>query len=138
MHKFNCFFGLVKTDFILVGQGLAGSILALKLIKQGKKVIVIDRPSLSRCSQVAAGIYNPVVFKRFTQSWMAEQALPAMHDFFEKAEKSLKAELLHPIRIAKVLANENEESQWTKKGQNELSEFVKAKIKEPGKIPCPA
>ena len=31
-----------KTDYIIVGQGLAGSILALTLLKKGKSVIIID------------------------------------------------------------------------------------------------
>ena len=116
-----------KTDFILVGQGLAGSILALTLLKQHKSVLVIDRAEMSQCSKAAAGIYNPVVFKRLTQSWMADKTLPAMFEFFRDAEELLNTKLIHQKKIARVFASEQEEMLWKKKAINELSDFI-----EPG------
>ena len=117
-----------KIDFIIVGQGLAGSILALGLLKQNKSVLVIDDAELSKSSKVAAGIYNPIVFKRLTQSWMTDKALPAMFEFFEEAEKLFNTKLIHPTKIARVFANEQEETLWKKKALNELSDFIDAKI----------
>jgi len=119
---------LKKIDFIIVGQGLAGSILVLELLKQNKTVLVIDNADMSQCSRVAAGIYNPIVFKRLTQSWMADKTLPAMFEFFEDAEKLLIAKLIHQTKIARVFANEQEEILWKKKAVNELSEFISAEI----------
>jgi glycine oxidase len=121
---------LQKIDFILVGQGLAGSILALELLKQNKSVLVIDKSEMSQCSRVAAGIYNPIVFKRLTQSWMADKALPAMFEFFKDAEKLFNTKLIHPTKIARVFASEQEETLWKKKAVNELSEFIDADIHE--------
>jgi len=56
-------------DFIIVGQGIAGSVIALSLIKAGYKILVINKPQLSLSSKIAAGIWNPIVFKRLTKSW---------------------------------------------------------------------
>lgn len=117
-----------KVDFILTGQGLAGSILALELLKQGKSVFVVDQPTLSSCSKAAGGIYNPVVFKRLTQSWMAERTLPYMLEFFLETEKLLRKTFVYPTKIAKVFANENEEDLWKKKAANELAEVIDKKI----------
>ncbi|MGZ4068384.1 MAG: NAD(P)/FAD-dependent oxidoreductase, partial [Bacteroidia bacterium] len=114
--------------FILVGQGLAGSILALELLKQGKSIWVIDEPSLSSCSKAAGGIYNPVIFKRLTQSWMAEKTLPYMLEFFHEMEKLLGKKLVYPTKIAKVFSNENEENLWRKKAANELAETIDKNI----------
>jgi glycine oxidase len=122
---------LQKKDFILVGQGLAGSIFALELLKQGKSVLVIDNPTLSSCSKVAGGIYNPVVFKRLTQSWMADTTLPYMFDFFMEAEKLFTTKLIHKSKITRVFANENEESLWKKKAVNELSDIIAGEIHSP-------
>jgi hypothetical protein len=119
---------LKKIDFIIVGQGLAGSILALELLKQNKTVLVIDNADMSQCSKVAAGIYNPIVFKRLTQSWMADKTLPAMFDFFKGAEKQFDTKLIHQTKIARVFASEQEEVLWKKKAVNELSEFIENKI----------
>ncbi len=117
-----------KTDFIIVGQGLAGSILALELLKQNKSVLVIDKPEMSQCSRVAAGIYNPIVFKRLTQSWMADKIIPTMFEFFEAAEKLFNTKLIHQTKIARVLGSEQEEILWKKKSINELSDFIDGEI----------
>ena len=119
---------LKKIDFIIVGQGLAGSILALELLKQNKTVLVIDNASMSLSSRVAAGIYNPIVFKRLTQSWMADKTLPIMFDFFKDAEKLFGTKLIYQTKIARVFASEQEEILWKKKAINELSEFIAAEI----------
>jgi glycine oxidase len=121
---------LKKTDFIVIGQGLAGSILALELLKQNKTVLVIDNTRMSECSKVAAGIYNPIVFKRLTQSWMADKTLPAMFGFFENAEKLFNTKLIHQTKIARVFGSEQEEVLWKKKAVNELSDFIAADILE--------
>jgi len=115
---------LRKTDFILIGQGIAGTVLALELMNEGKSVVVIDDPQLSASSRVAAGIYNPVVFKRLTQSWLAEIVLPAMMDFYSDLEIKLGVKLLHPVKIARLFANSEEETLWKKKSVNELTEFI--------------
>ena len=120
-----------KRDLIIVGQGLAGSILALELLKEGKSVCVIDNGTLSTCSRVAGGIYNPVVFKRLTQSWMAEKTLPYMFEFFEGAEKLFDTPLIHRTKIARVFATSNEEDLWKKKALNDLADVIAKEIHEP-------
>jgi glycine/D-amino acid oxidase-like deaminating enzyme len=122
---------LKKVDFIIVGQGLAGSILALELLSRNKKVLVIDKADMSLCSKVAAGIYNPVVFKRLTQSWMADKTLPVMFEFFREVEKLLDTKLIHPTKIARIFASEQEEVLWKKKSVNELSDFTDTEIHTP-------
>ena len=34
----------MEIDFLIIGQGLAGSALGYRLIQEGKKVILIDQP----------------------------------------------------------------------------------------------
>jgi glycine/D-amino acid oxidase-like deaminating enzyme len=55
-------------DFIIVGGGLAGSILALELINRGADLLLIDRPLAGAASPIAAGIANPVTGKRSTRA----------------------------------------------------------------------
>ena len=49
-------------DYLIVGQGLAGSCMALQLLKRGKKILVIDQPHTNSSSMVAAGMFNPGTF----------------------------------------------------------------------------
>jgi glycine oxidase len=97
-------------------------------MNEGKSVVVIDKPDLSNCSKVAGGIYNPIVFKRLTQSWMADMVLPVMLDFYEGLEEKFQSQLLHPVKIARVFSNEEEENLWQKKSLNELNEFIDSEI----------
>lgn len=55
-------------DYLIVGQGLAGSLLAWRLIERGKKVVVVDDDHASSSSMVAAGVINPLAGKRFNHA----------------------------------------------------------------------
>ena len=51
-------------DYIIVGQGLAGSAVAVQLLRAGKKIVVFDRPESNKASHVAAGLFNPITGKK--------------------------------------------------------------------------
>ena len=106
-------------DVIIVGQGISGSVLALAFIKAGYKVHVIDAPLLSSCSKVAAGIWNPVVFKRLTKSWLADDVVPELNTFYKYAEALLGVPLIHQRHILKSFTEEQEKNLWLKKAGTE-------------------
>lgn len=76
----------MNIDFLIIGQGLAGSLLAWQLIQRGSKVLVIDN-GLENASQVAAGLVNPVTGMRFVKSADIDTLLPVA--------KQLYTELAH-------------------------------------------
>ncbi len=63
-------------DYLIVGQGLAGSLLAWELIQRGCKVVIIDNGK-ENASQIAAGLINPVTGMRFVKSIDVDTLLPA-------------------------------------------------------------
>ncbi len=101
-------------DFIIVGQGLAGSILAITLIKKGYSVCLIDEQKDTSSSKVAAGIWNPIVFKRLTKSWFADEVIPELYTFYKYCESKLETRLIYQKTIIKELVNDNEEKFWLK------------------------
>lgn len=113
-----------NVDIIVVGQGLAGSVLSLKLIEQGYSVKVIDRPELSSCSKVAAGIWNPVVFKRLTKSWMIDELLPELLKFYRQQEELFGASLVTEREIVKLFSEQQEVDLWKKRSGGELSAYL--------------
>lgn len=115
---------MINVDFIVVGQGLAGSVLALKLIENGYTVKVIDKPELSACSKVAAGIWNPVVFKRLTKSWMIDELLPGLLPFYRQAEILFNASLVTERHIIKLFSEQQEVDLWKKKAEGELKHYI--------------
>lgn len=65
----------METDFLIVGQGLAGSLLAWQLMQCGCKVMIVDN-GLENASQVAAGLINPVTGMRLVKSSDVDDLLP--------------------------------------------------------------
>lgn len=116
-----------QTDVIIVGQGIAGSVMALVFIKAGYSVCVIDKSNLSSSSKVAAGIWNPVVFKRLTKSWLANDLVPELISFYEWAEVLLKKSFVYKRPIIKAFGEEQEELFWKKKAQSD-NEFLEPNI----------
>lgn len=68
-------------DFVVVGQGLAGTLLSYFLHKNGKSVLIIDDNFKGSSSKVAAGIVNPITGKNFIKSWR-------IHDFLPEARRT--------------------------------------------------
>ncbi|WP_456407477.1 NAD(P)/FAD-dependent oxidoreductase [Thiolapillus sp.] len=66
-------------DYLIVGQGLAGSLLAWRLIHEGKKVLVLDDAHATSSSMVAAGVINPLAGKRFNHA-------PKIHAWLDSVE----------------------------------------------------
>ena len=54
---------MTKYDYLIIGQGLAGSLLTWELLQRGCKIIVVDN-GLENASKVAAGLINPVTGMR--------------------------------------------------------------------------
>jgi glycine/D-amino acid oxidase-like deaminating enzyme len=86
------------TDYLIIGQGLAGSLLAWELMQRGCKVLIVDN-GLENASQVAAGLINPITGMRLVKSTDVDTLLPAakhcyaqLADFFRQnfyVEKSM-------------------------------------------------
>ncbi|MDQ3392961.1 MAG: FAD-binding oxidoreductase [Bacteroidota bacterium] len=87
-----------KVDFLIIGQGLAGTVLSYHLLKK-KKVLVINNDLISSSSKVAAGIYNPVTGKRLVKTWNAEAIFSYLEPFYSTLEQELNCHFLHPLDI---------------------------------------
>lgn len=112
-------------DYIVVGQGLAGSILALELLNQGQKVMVLNTPNPQSASRVAAGIYHPLVFKRTTLTWLASTLLDYIETYYPKLETQLKAKFFYPMPYIRLFASDVEQTIWQKfKGEDEYKSFL--------------
>jgi glycine oxidase len=117
-----------SVNYIIVGQGLAGTILAQTLVNKGKSVVVIDKQGMSNASRVAAGLYNPVVFKRLVKSWMADELIEVMDDFYATAEELLNEKFYFKKQIVKLFAEEQEKTLWLKKCNEEVGKYLSKTI----------
>ena len=96
----------MRVDYLIVGQGLAGSVLARTMLRAGKTVHVVDTHRVNSASRVAAGMFNPIVFKRLNKSWMADEALPFAADFYREWEQELGLHAWHPTPILRIFPSQ--------------------------------
>ncbi len=89
----------MQPDFIIVGQGIAGSLLYYKLSKAGASCVVIDDNNPNSSSRVAAGLINPVTGRRLVKSWMIDELLPALKKIYGEIEKDFKIQILHETEL---------------------------------------
>ncbi len=102
-------------DCLLFGGGLAGTVLAWTLSRGGLKVAVIDDPTKSRCSMVAAGLVNPIGGRRLNLAWEAESHIPFAKAFYREIESLSGQTLFHERPIARFFASDDERQLWRAK-----------------------
>ncbi len=118
-------------DFIIVGQGIAGTVMSQILLEQEKKIVLIDDWNYSASSKVSAGLYNPIVFKRLTKSWRVDELLPFAEIFYKRLEQQLNERFFFRKEIIKLFSEENEKIFWLKKAKEEgLKEYLAEAIEE--------
>ncbi len=111
-------------DFIIVGRGLAAITLAHTFYKHKISFKIIGNETLSNCSRIAAGIWNPIVFKRLTKSWLADDLIPYLTTFYAECETVLEKNLVTQRPILKPFTEDQEKTLWIKKAKGELENFL--------------
>jgi len=102
----------VQNDVILVGHGIAGAVLAEVLQQRGLRIHVFNNRREGNASLVAAGVVNPIVFKRDIPSWRAGELLPIADTFYRSWQERYGASFWHPLPMVKIFPTLHERDQW--------------------------
>ncbi|MEM8523166.1 MAG: FAD-binding oxidoreductase [Bacteroidota bacterium] len=111
-----------EVDYIIVGQGVAGTLLHYFLEQKGKTVAVIDNHHQTAASKVAAGIINPITGRRYVKTWLAEELIPFAAQTYRALEQKLDFSFYHQIPLVRTLSNRSEERFWDDRLLNEYYE----------------
>jgi len=121
-----------EIDFLIVGQGIAGSVLAYSLMQQNQKIMVVDEDKEFTSSKIAAGLCNPVVFKRLTKSWMVDEVLTYAKEFYRQQEQLLGKQFYFDIPLYKLFVDEEEQKFWKQKSNEpHLFDWIDNKVEYP-------
>jgi glycine/D-amino acid oxidase-like deaminating enzyme len=101
----------ITYDYLLIGHGIAGAVLARELRGRGHRVLVYDEPRPDAASRVAAGLMNPVAGKRFALTWRAHETLPAAVAYYQALGEELGEEVFQANAILKVFGSAQEQAQ---------------------------
>lgn len=102
-------------DFLIVGQGVAGSLLAWHLLEAGKNVLVIDKGNPYSTSHIASGIINPITGKRFVKSWLMDGLQSYSLQCYRQIEQALNVSFLKELSIYHILNSVEEINDWSLK-----------------------
>lgn len=98
-------------DFIIVGAGLAGISFAETALLNNKTFTVISDDS-QNSSRVAAGLYNPVILKRFSLPQDAAVHLEYMGPFYERIQQRLGVKFDFDLPVYRKFASVEEQNNW--------------------------
>ena len=99
------------TDYIIVGAGLSGIAVSEELLNLGKTIKVFENHSQSS-STVAGGVFNPIILKRFTLAWQANEQMQLALPFYKGLENKLKTGLVQKLPIYRKFNSVEEQNNW--------------------------
>lgn len=89
----------MKTDVLIIGQGLAGTLLSYELLQRGLKVLVVDDDRPQTASKISSGVINPITGKKRLLTWLWDELLPAAKATYAAIEVLTGATLMREITI---------------------------------------
>ncbi len=107
-----------EIPWMIVGQGLAGTLLAWSLLRRGERVLVVDDAHRTAASRTAAGLINPVTGMRLVKTERVEECLPAAKLTYQELEQRLDRELRFEIPMLRLIRNEKELAAWEKRSKD--------------------
>lgn len=84
----------MQVDYLIIGQGICGTLLSWYLHREGKSFLVLDDGNEHSSSKIAAGIINPVTGRRYVSTWMIEEVMPFALQAYEKLGDYLQTNLV--------------------------------------------
>ena len=102
-------------EFVVVGQGLAGTAVAWHLRRRGRRVLVLDRGDPHAASRVAAGLVTPYTGRRLARTWKLDECFPAAVDFYRGVEAETGEAILHVAPALRLFADPAERAVATGK-----------------------
>ena len=120
-------------DFIIVGQGIAGTVFASSLLKLNKSFVVIDsiKPREMSPSRIALGVYNPLVLKWITKVWNADHQLESLFSFCNFFENHFQTKIHFKQNIYRLLESSLDINNWNAKQSSiKLSRYLSRSLND--------
>jgi glycine/D-amino acid oxidase-like deaminating enzyme len=84
----------MQVDYLIIGQGICGTMLSWFLHKEGKTFLIIDDNNENSSSKIAAGIINPVTGRRYAYTWMIDEVMPFAVQTYQQLETYFNLQLV--------------------------------------------
>ncbi|MFT3949115.1 MAG: FAD-dependent oxidoreductase [Agriterribacter sp.] len=89
----------MQTEYLVIGGGIAGTLISYELMKHNKSVIVIDNTTAAKASAVAGAILNPVNIKQWSIAKDYRQYIAEALDSYASLQHLLNIPVISEIPI---------------------------------------
>lgn len=89
----------MKTDVLIIGQGICGTFLSWWLEQKGISYLVIDEQRPHTASRAAAGLINPVTGRRIVKTWMIDELLSFSQEAYDTIGETLGVPCMQQVSI---------------------------------------
>lgn len=96
---------------LIVGGGLSGICLAHQLEDRDVDFLMIDQ-GINESSAIAAGMINPMVFRKMVKTWRGDDLIPYLKTFYGELEGKTGARFFFPRKIRRVFSTQDERNYW--------------------------
>ena len=115
-------------DYLLVGGGLTGLAMAHLLEERGLSFRMIA-DGAQGATGVAGGLYNPVILKRFTLAYRAEEQMDGIDAFYQAIEAKLQQSVDYKVPVCRIFHSVEEQNNWFAAADKPgLERFVEPKV----------
>lgn len=122
-------------DYLIVGQGLAGSFLGWRLLEKQSRIIVVDNNHHQSASLAAAGIVNPLTNKRFIYTENFHQYFPSALNTYQELENLFQQKFFHRLPTLRIFQNAEERLLWEKQTTDSVQLQKNTQLNNPGLLP---
>lgn len=117
------------TKYLIIGQGLAGTLLGAELLRRESDLLIMDAFSPNAASQVAGGAFIPIVFRTLKKAEMMDEYLPALFNTYDSLEKLTGEKFLRMIPSLKLFSFDDL-AKWQRAKESPAGEFIKELYKQ--------
>lgn len=101
--------------FLIVGQGIAGTLLAYFLLQKKHPFKVVDVPLSGSTSNIAAGVINPITGRRMVKSWKFDELSSFAKTTYLNIGQFLGVDLFREMNILRALPTTFDENEWDRR-----------------------
>lgn len=107
-------------DVLIVGQGIAGTMMGFSCLKKGLSFKIIDNPKGPNASLAAAALVEPLSGKRWALSYEAQKFIPVAKQLYQDLEKFLSCSFMSAYPTYRFICNTDQQTFYYKRKKNPL------------------
>ena len=117
-------------DYIIIGQGIAGSLLDFEFEKCGCKCLIIDQEVAYSASKASCGILNPITGRKFHLSWEFDRFWGVATETYTDLSHKMNRPFLEYIPIVRKIETRFLNDWLIKKDETEYAKWVIPEVRK--------